>query len=163
MKPTCRPGLLALMLVTIASCGGAPPQPPPQPPPSPARIIVDVQASADLNPGPGGQSFPLAVKIYQLKSTSAFNGADFFSLYEEADATLGGDLVSDEEIVVKPGESMLFERTLEDSTRHLGLVAAYRNLDSALWRATLPTPPHLTTPIKIELLQNAMNARVASQ
>ena len=162
MKSTFRLGLLALTLLTLANCGSEPTLPTPPPQPSPTRIILDIQAATDVNPGPGDQPLPLAVKIYQLKNTGAFNGADFFSLYEEPDATLGAALVAHEEVVVKPGGSTLLERTLEESTRHLGLVAAYRNLDEAVWRATVPTPSQLTTPVKIQLNKNTMNARVAS-
>ncbi len=156
--------LLALAAITITGCAGKPPPPPapPPPPPAPTRVVVSLEAVGDLNPDPQGRPSPLVLRLYQLKSTGAFDSADFFSLYEKDSAALGADLVAREEILVKPGESTLLERTLEDQTRHLGFLAAYRDLDRAVWRATVPVPPNLTTPVKIELQRTAISARVES-
>ena len=72
---------------------------------SPTSIDAQILASFEINPDANGRPSPLVVRIYELKSISAFNDADFFKLYDEEVATLGGDLLSREEFELTPGES----------------------------------------------------------
>jgi type VI secretion system protein VasD len=161
MKLTLLQGFLALIITVVAGCGSKPPASPPRPPP-PTQIIAEIKVAADLNLDPSGRPSPLLIRLYELKTPSAFGSADFFSLYEKDNAVLGTDLLGREEIIVKPGENQLIERTLNEQTRYLGFIAAYRDLDQAVWRSIVPVTPHLITPIKIDLRRNAIEARVES-
>jgi type VI secretion system protein VasD len=143
--------ILILIRVAVSGCSKPPKVEPPPPPPPPTRITVNLQAAADLNPDPTGRPSPVVFRLYELKTPDTFNKADFFKLYEQDSAVLGGDLVARQEMLVKPGQTLQLERTLAAETQQLGLLAAYRDLDHAVWRTTLAIPPHQTTPVKVTL------------
>ena len=75
-------------------------QPPPAP--EPTRVVLEFEATGNINPNSEGRASPLVVRIYRLKSYSVFEDADFFSLYEKADDALGGELIDKEEILLNP-------------------------------------------------------------
>lgn len=107
-------------------------------PPKPTEITGSVQASATVNPSVSRRPSPLLVRVYELKSTTAFNSADFVSLYQRDQAELGAEMISREEFTLNPGDSRTFVKTASAETRHLGVVAAYRDVDRARWRAVVP-------------------------
>jgi type VI secretion system protein VasD len=116
-----------------------------KPPPPPASVAGSIQASAQINPSASKRPSPLLIRVYELKSVAAFNGADFMSLYQRDQAALGGDLLAKEEFVLEPGETKAFAKTLAPDTRFLGVVAAYRDLEHAKWRSVVaiqPSQPH---------------------
>lgn len=103
--------------------------------PSPTRIEAKIQADPDINPDYDGQASPLVVRLYELKSATAFNNAGFFTLYDADMAELGADLQNREEIELQPGQAMEVNRELKPETRYIGIMAAYRDIDNATWRA----------------------------
>ena len=131
------PGLLALLL---AACG-SPPKPPPAPEP-PAQIIGMISASQQLNPNIGKRASPLLVRIYLLRSATAFNAADFVSLYQRDQAELGGDLVAREEIMLMPGETRAYDKLLPPDVKCIAFLGAYRDLEHANWRSVVEVQPH---------------------
>jgi len=161
MKLTLLQGFLALLITAVAGCSSKPPASPPRPPP-PTHIIAEIKATADLNLDPSGRPSPVVIRLYELKTPSAFGSADFFSLYEKDSAVLGADLLGQEEIIVKPGDEQLIERTLNEKTQYVGFLAAYRDLDHAVWRSIVSVIPHLITPIKVDLRRTAIEVRVES-
>ena len=46
-----------------------------------------------------------------------------------------------EEIMLAPGETRPYKKTLAPETRFVGIVAAYRNLERATWRTIVPVQP----------------------
>ena len=80
-----RPFIILGVLTAVAACS-APPKPPP-----PTVVELTLTATPDANPSPSGQGAPtqgapLVVRIYQLGSTSAFTGAEFFPLFNQDQA-----------------------------------------------------------------------------
>jgi type VI secretion system protein VasD len=148
---------LAAAGTVLAGCAGKPPVLPqmpavPAPPPAPApkplvvpprTLQIDVRADTALNLDARDRPAPLVVRIYELRGPVAFQAADFFGLYEREQAALGNDLVGREEIQVRPGESRKLGRDLHPESRVVAVLAAYRDLERASWRAllTLPDPP----------------------
>jgi type VI secretion system protein VasD len=123
-----------------------PPPPPPPPPPTqvraqPVPVKGTITAAADLNPSATQRPSPLVLRIYELRSDTAFSKADFIALYQSEQATIGPDLVLKDEFVVAPGEKRPYERTLSIETRWLAVFGAYRNVERAVWRAITPVPP----------------------
>lgn len=102
----------------------------------PTKVSAQILASFDVNPDTNERPSPLVVRIYELKSINAFGVADFFKLYDEEQATLGGDLISREEFELSPGEGREVVRETHDQTRYFAVIAAYRNLDKSRWRAS---------------------------
>ncbi|PWV64789.1 type VI secretion system lipoprotein TssJ [Plasticicumulans acidivorans] len=146
-----RHGLLALICLAVAACAGAPPPPPP------ARVVGDIQASATLNPAPNGQALPLRLRLYELRSPTAFQNRDFFSLWDKAQATLGVDLVGTEEYVVQPGATLHFERQLDGQTHQVGFIAAYRDINGAIWRQVVEIRPNTTQTLNVQLGAKALS------
>lgn len=117
----------------------------------PPWIEARFKASSDLNPDPQGRPSPLVLRLYELKSTTAFENTDFFSLYEDDASVLGEDMVAKDEFQFEPGETRELARELQPGTRYIGLLAAYRKLGSARWRAIVETPKDQTTEMTIRL------------
>jgi type VI secretion system protein VasD len=100
-----------------------------------------VEAASGVNPSVNQRPSPLLVRLYELKAPTAFNQADFMALYSADQASLGGDLLARDELTLQPGESRPYTRTLNPETRHIGVFAAYRDLERARWRAIAPVQP----------------------
>lgn len=144
--------LLAVLALVLTACASEPP------PPAPTVVRLQVQAAADLNPGPAGQPAPVRVRLYELKSGATFSRADYFSLVEAANATLSSDLVEQDELLIQPGEQLILDRTLDEQSRLLGFVVAYRNLDDSVWRQLINIPPHQTSVLNVTLGARAITA-----
>lgn len=151
----------ALSLLLLSACARDA-QPQAQPPETVADVAVtlDFQAVAGLNPGATGQPAPVRVRIFELKNSAAFLRADYFSLADRAPATLGVDLLDQDEVLVQPGERRVVMRRLAPATRHVGLVVGYREIDRAQWRAVLDVPARGVSEYRINLDARAMRADV---
>lgn len=147
MKPLH--ALPALLLLAITACA-------PTPPP-PARVVGQLQAVPGLNPSASGKPLPLRVRMYELKAPGTFQNADFFSLWDKAQGTLGADLTGSEEWVVQPGSTLTLDRQLDPATRHVGVIAAYRDINGSTWRKLVAVPPNQTTRLSIQLGATALN------
>jgi type VI secretion system protein VasD len=90
-------------------------------------------------------------KLYELKSLAAFNGAEFFALFDKDKDTLGAELVNKEELRLMPGDSRKLERKLQPDTKYIAAMAAFRNLERAQWRASMAVVPERTTQVTIRL------------
>lgn len=143
--------LLALVLL-VSACASDPA------PPAPTVVVLHIQAAADLNPSANGQATPVRVRLYELKSGAAFNRADYFSLVEAANATLSTDLLEQDELLIQPGQQLTMERVLDEQSRLLGLVVAYRELDRAVWRQVLSIQSHQTNHMNVTLGARAVSA-----
>jgi type VI secretion system protein VasD len=117
----------------------------------PATIEADFRAAVDLNPDHEGNPSPLVVRLYELKSATAFNNSGFFSLYDNDSIELGDDMKGREEMEFQPGQALLLERELEPETRYIGVMAAYRDIENARWRAVLEVEPGSDTEVIIAL------------
>ena len=83
----------AVMCVWLAApaltgCKSTPP-----PPPMPTPVTGSIQGASELNPSVNQRPSPVLLRVYELKSPTAFNQADFMALYQADQATLGADLV----------------------------------------------------------------------
>jgi type VI secretion system protein VasD len=126
----------ALLLPTLwlARCGSSPPPPP--------SLNLTITGGADQNPDPAGQPAPVAIRLYQLTSDTAFARADVFALTDHQAATLGADDLGSEEIVIAPGEQRSIAHPLQPGARVLGIAALFRDIDRAVWRTQAPLAEH---------------------
>jgi type VI secretion system protein VasD len=104
-------------------------------------VSITLVAGADANPDARGRASPLTVRVYALKSPGPFEGADFFSLFEKDQATLGAELVQREEMLLRPGESKKLDLVLPADAKAIAVMAAFRDLDRARWREVRPVTP----------------------
>ncbi len=119
-----------LLMLLLAACGTPPP-----PPPVVTNLQMSVIAAFDTNPDARKRASPVVVRFYALKSTAAFDSADFFSLFEKDTATLGTDLVQKEEFLMTPGQQKVLTLKFEPEVKAVAVMAAFRDLENARWRA----------------------------
>ena len=128
------PATGALLAVMITGCAT-------KPPPPTTEVTGTLQAAANVNPSASKRSSPLLVRVYELKAVTAFNNADFVSLYQRDQAELGTEMVGREEVILNPGDSRPINKLTAPETRFVGVLAAYRDLDRAKWRGVVAIQP----------------------
>nr|WP_281375124.1 type VI secretion system lipoprotein TssJ [Aquabacterium terrae] len=133
----------ALALLIAAGCS-SPPKPPP-----PTTVDGAIQASPQLNLSVNQRPSPLLVRVYELKTASSFNSADFMALYQGDQAALAADMVAREEIMLQPGENRPYKKTLGAETKFIGVFGAYRNLEKSTWRVVVPVQPNKAQKLSI--------------
>ena len=152
---TCSRFFMCLLLAVLAAeCGKKPPPAKPADPPvtiaappaapgAPAptiRTTLSVGTTADANADARGQGTSVVVRVYQLRTDAMFNGADFFALYDDEKKVLGPELITRDEFVLKPLEQRTIDVTFSPEARFIGVVAAYRDIRNAQWRAITSVP-----------------------
>lgn len=115
------------------------------------KLNLKISASDQLNPDQNGRPSPIVLRLLELKHPTAFENADFFTLYERAKESLAQDLVSDEEIELRPGESLDLKLTVGNGNRYVGVLAAYRDLPETQWRYTVQVVPMGLTKVNLKL------------
>jgi type VI secretion system protein VasD len=128
---------LAFMLTLLPGCKSADSRP--------TVLKLKLSASPTVNRDGSGRPSPIAVRIYELKSPGTIDTADFFTLQTKDQATLGTDLNTRRDYMLRPGDVLNLEQTLQPDTRYVALVAAYREVERSRWRAVHPVTPHKTT------------------
>ena len=121
--------LLALPAILAARCSSAE---------EPAVLTFTVLGRADQNPDRAGQPATVAVKLFQLKSNTAFERADVFAVIEREQQTLGADSLGSEQFVIRPGETRTVTRELKPGAQFIGTVVLFRDIDRARWRGVAP-------------------------
>lgn len=137
-----------LVLAALAACG-SPPKVAPVPPKT--GVSLRIEATTEINPDFQGRPSPVVVRVYQLRSAGIFQSADFFALQNNETGILGADLLGREEFEVIPGETRALSIDADIEARHLGVVAAYRELDQARWRAVAALVPNQANPFTLRL------------
>lgn len=122
---------VALAMAACASVGSAP---------KTDTVKVQVVVDDDINPSSDGRPSSLVLRIYQLKGDARFLAADFFDLYDKQDEILAGDLLASQELSLAPGESRELEMEVSAEAQQLGVMAAFRDIRNAEWRAVAAAP-----------------------
>jgi type VI secretion system protein VasD len=118
-----------MALVALAGCAFKTPREP--------ALQLSVIAEPTLNPEGSGAASPVVLRVYQLRARDAFDRAMFFELYEHESAVLGSAMLSQTVLTVRPGERLNIERPLDPATSAVAVIAAYRRIDEATWRAVV--------------------------
>jgi len=101
---------------------------------------ITFNVAADVNPDLNRKPAPIVLKVFQLKTTSAFDGADFFSLQGKPDEALAGALLGVDRVILRPGESRTLRYPGSVDARAVGVVAEYRSLEQNRWKMSVPLP-----------------------
>lgn len=126
------------------------------------KFNLRLTASDQLNPDLHGRPSPIVVRFLELKHPVAFENADFFSLYERPGTSLAPDLVTSEELQLRPGETVALKLSVQEGSRYVGILAAYRDLPQTRWRYTVPLTPAGVTNTDLTLDQSGIrNSREA--
>jgi type VI secretion system protein VasD len=125
-------------VVMLGACASSDPDP--KTPKEPLRLEMSVKAGSDVNPDDRGRAAPIVVRVYELKNAETFKSQDFVSLQEKDKALLADDINARDEFLLRPGDSKVFRRKPDSTTRVIGVLAAYRDLPNAVWRTTYDLP-----------------------
>ncbi|MGV2293069.1 type VI secretion system lipoprotein TssJ [Trinickia sp. YCB016] len=160
------PGWLAIggMCLWLAACSSGSPTVKEQ-----TDLRVQVAASENVNPDEWGRAAPIMVRVYELKSATAFESADFFTLQNDSKKVLGDDVVAVDEFILRPGDKREIRRKSNQATTAIGVLAGYRDLGKAVWRDVyrLPVAPdaswyRATIPDKKQKLTIRLDQRTVS-
>jgi type VI secretion system protein VasD len=135
-------GLIGL----VTACGSKPPPPPP-----PTVVSLNFAATGDVNPDLSGRPSPVIIRYYQLAATGAFDSADYFQLRDKEAALLGPALLDRQDLALTPGAKQDVQLQPKPEAKFIGLVASYRDIDNAGWRAEVAIPPNKTTTVKVQV------------
>ena len=125
----------------------------------PPVLAATISASAKVNPDSRKRPSPVVVRVYELKSSAAFESADFVSLSEKDQAVLGAEMLSREEMVMRPGDSKSINKNLAPGTKFIGITAAFRDLERARWQAIVPVVNGKKNVVTISLDDIAIQAK----
>ncbi|WP_051368581.1 type VI secretion system lipoprotein TssJ [Psychromonas sp. SP041] len=107
---------------------------------SPSTDLI-FHVAEDVNPDLNERPSPVVVTIYQLSSRTIFDNQDFFSLYENAQAILGPDLLTKQELELQPEQEITQTLKLNKNANYVGIVVAYRDVDNSRWRGVVEVSP----------------------
>lgn len=102
------------------------------------KLDVVLTASENVNPDLHGRPSPVVVQLIELRHGVAFERADFFSLYSNAQQVLPNDWVGSEEVELRPGDRLALKLRVGPDSRFVGVLAAYRDLPHVQWRWLIP-------------------------
>ncbi|KAB7622619.1 type VI secretion system lipoprotein TssJ [Alkalilimnicola sp. S0819] len=103
---------------------------------------LKLQASTALNPDVEQVPSPLSLRVYQLSERTSFDNLDFDAAWDHAPRLLGEQLRAARERTLQPGETLHEKLELDPRTRHIALVAAYRDIAGSRWRLVYDVNPH---------------------
>ena len=105
--------------------------------PKPTPIGVTLNADAGINPNDEGKASPVVVRLYELKGLKAFNSASYFDIMDDDAKALGSDMIAGQEYEMTPGQEQKYDRDVSAEATHIGVVAGFRNIQSAKWRDSI--------------------------
>lgn len=101
------------------------------------KIDIYLTSTDRLNPDVNNRPSPVVVRLYELKSPVTFENSEFFSLYQQPEQALALDLVSQEELELRPGSERHLKLSIQPGSRYIGVLAAYRDLAAARWQQVM--------------------------
>ena len=104
----------------------------------PTHYAISVRIDDGVNPDGRGKAAPILVKVFELRSSGAFETADYFALQDRGAETLGTEFVNADQAILRSGEERTFKREAGLDSRVIGIIAGYRKLEAARWRIVLP-------------------------
>ncbi|MGO1768068.1 type VI secretion system-associated lipoprotein [Advenella sp. S44] len=107
--------------------------------------IVELKADSQVNPNASGKPSPIKITIYELKSTNAFDTANYFALMKDPRAVLGDQMLEVNSSIIKPGSTEEIKASGNTQAKAIGIVASYRDLNNSQWRLVVDLPEAETT------------------
>lgn len=146
--------LLASTLL-LCSCGilglGKPSVAPP--------LRLRIEAAARLNPDDQGNSLPTLVRVYQLSSAAKARTVELTDLLRDPKEALGSDLLSVEELLLSPGQTLERTLTREKEAVAVLVAAVVRRPTAGTWRSVVELQPTKTRPVSYLLEEYRLTSR----
>ncbi|PKG83054.1 type VI secretion system lipoprotein TssJ [Colwellia sp. 75C3] len=112
-----------------------------------------------VNPDDSKISSPLIVRMYELKSTKAFENANFIDLYERDADVLGKTMISQQSLKpIQPNEDRSGRFVLSKGTKFIGLYAEFLQYEDAKYKVIIPVAETnvVSSTAKVQLFENNM-------
>lgn len=98
-------------------------------------FIVD----EDVNPDDNKMSSPVILRLYELKTTKAFENANFIDLYEQDIEVLGKTMLTEQKLkALQPGNKINTSFVLSKETMYIGLYAEFLQYQNAKYKLVIP-------------------------
>ena len=107
----------------------------------PPSTKLHFRVAADINPDFDNRPSPVIIRVYELASKTVFENHDFFAFYDSPETVLRTDLLKKDELVFEPSERSEYKMTLLPATKAVAVIAAYRDIEGARWRAVVDVKP----------------------
>jgi type VI secretion system protein VasD len=146
-------GIVVAASLALAACGGAP---------KPTLVSATLQAGTAVNPDLRKRPSPIVIRVYELKSAAAFDGADFVSLFERDQATLAAEMSAREEFILRPGETRMWDKTTAPDTKFIGVMASFRDIERARWKSIVAIKPGVKNLITVRADDIGVEAKLVS-
>ncbi|MDQ0509450.1 type VI secretion system lipoprotein TssJ [Ancylobacter amanitiformis] len=144
VEPNARRATLGYLLaLPLALCLGSCATPNP-PPPVVTPTVITIRADANVNPNQDGTPSPIVIKLYDLRAQTNFMNASFFDLLDNDVTAIGPELLSKQEVEILPGTSKDVNHDITGEVKYLGVIAGFRDLNAAQWRASVAVVPGKT-------------------
>lgn len=127
------------------------------------KLDLTLAGDQRLNPDLHDRPSPVVLRLLELKHPAAFENADFFTLYQRPKESLQPDLVSSEELELRPGETRSLKLSVQPGSRYLGVLAAYRDLPESSWRLVVPLEERRHNRIELDLDARGIHPRAADE
>lgn len=98
------------------------------------EVELRIKVAEAVNPDELGRSSPVVIRLYELKKEVSIEGTDFFSVYDQTDADFKLAVISMKEFQVNPGQTIEQTILTDVATRHLMMVAAFKDIDNSQWK-----------------------------
>lgn len=103
------------------------------------NFIVD----GDINPNDKKRPSPIFLRLYELKSPTIFNKADFIDLYERDKEILGGDFINRQTLKpLSPGVGRTDTLVLKNGASYVALYAEFSQYRGSAYKLTFPVTEH---------------------
>ena len=107
------------------------------------KMRLVLHARSDLNPDHTGRPSPLIVRIYELRTPTLFERADFIDLFERDEEILGVDLIARHEVRrLTPGDNRVEDLVLSDEARYVAVFAEFTRYQDASHGLMVPVDLH---------------------
>lgn len=112
-----------------------------------------------INPDDSKVSSPLIIRMYELKSTKAFENANFIDLYERDVDVLGKTMITQQSLKpIQPNEDRTARFVLSKGTKYIGLYAEFLQYEDAKYKVIIPVAETnvVSSTAKVQLTENKM-------
>ncbi|WP_051356450.1 type VI secretion system lipoprotein TssJ [Azorhizobium doebereinerae] len=130
------------------------------PPPVITPTVITIRADANVNPNQDGTPSPTVIKLYDLKAQTNFMSASFFELLDSDVTRLGPEMLSKQEVEILPGTTRDVDHQITGDVKFLGVIAGFRNINSAQWRAIVEVVPGKTNYFLVQLTSLAVSVEL---
>ena len=138
-RPRLDVAIAALLLGTLVGCAPTLEAKAPETCPL-AHVTVSILTSPRVNLTRSGESRPVVVRVYQLRSDVRLANASFERVWQDDKATLGDELVKVDEHEVYPDSRVDLKFERPETVAHVAAVALFQNPQGRTWVASLDLP-----------------------